>query len=132
MNNIILEGIKDATETINSNHKFLIDHSTDQLFFLDDILKNMTCEAAVLVNETYSNILMLEFETVLILKAIKYNRRAIILNDSTLEIIKTNCDDLLEKIKQIRTAQESRVKDLSHYDFKRVVNNESDIDLGSV
>lgn len=130
--NIILEGIKDATESINNNHEFLINHSTDQLFYLDDIIKKMNGELSVLVNETYSNILMLEFETVLILKAIKYNRRAIIVNDSTLEVIKCNCDDILERTKAIKELQENRVENLSQQDFQRVFNNESDIDLGAL
>ena len=66
-NNIILEGIKDATESINTNSVYLMDHATNQLYYLDELLKNMVhgCGCVVLANETYSNILMLEFETIL-------------------------------------------------------------------
>lgn len=128
---IILEGIKDATTSINNNADFLINHATDQLFYLDELINKMACGCILLVNETYSNILMLEFETILLSKAIKYNRPAIKINDLTLEIIKNNCDDLLEKIQKIRHMQETRTEIVSEKDLKRVANNEADIDLGA-
>ena len=129
--NIIFEGIKDATTSINNNADFLINHATDQLFYLDELINKMACGCILLVNETYSNILMLEFETILLSKAIKYNRPAIKINDLTLEIIKNNCDDLLEKIQKIRHMQETRTEIVSEKDLKRVANNEADIDLGA-
>ena len=131
-NNIILEGIKDATTSINNNSENLIDHATDQLFYMDDIIKNMGCEGVVLVNETYSRILMLEFETILLIKAIELNKPAIKINDSTLTTIKNNCDDILKKTQTIRTMQENRLSKLAQQDIQRVNNNESDIDLGAV
>jgi len=131
-NNIILEGIKDATTSINNNSENLIDHATDQLFYMDDIIKNMGCEGVVLVNETYSRILMLEFETILLIKAIELNKPAIKINDSTLNVIKNNCDDILKKTQTIRTMQENRLSKLTQHDIQRVNNNESDIDLGAV
>lgn len=131
-NNIILEGIKDATTSINNNSKNLIDHATDQLFYMDDIIKNMDCEGVVLVNETYSRILMLEFETILLIKAMELNKPAIKINDSTLNVIKNNCDDILKKTQTIRTMQENRLSKLAQHDIQRVNNNESDIDLGAV
>ena len=132
MDNIILEGIKDATTSINNNSENLIDHATDQLFYMDDIIKNMGCEGVVLVNETYSRILMLEFETILLIKAIELNKPAIKINDSTLTTIKNNCDDILKKTQTIRTMQENRLSKLAQQDIQRVNNNESDIDLGAV
>ena len=131
-NNIILEGIKDATTSINNNSENLIDHATDQLFYMDDIIKNMGCEGVVLVNETYSRILMLEFETILLIKAMELNKPAIKINDSTLTTIKNNCDDILKKTQTIRTMQENRLSKLAQQDIQRVNNNESDIDLGAV
>ena len=130
--NIILEGIKDATTSINNNSEKLIDHATDQLFYMDDIIKNMGCEGVVLVNETYSRILMLEFETILLIKAMELNKPAIKINDSTLNVIKNNCDDILKKTQKIRTMQENRLSKLTQQDIQRVNNNESDIDLGAV
>ena len=129
-NNIIFAGIQDATKSINDDPNFLIDHATDQLFYLDDILKGMARGCIVLVRETYSNILLLEFETILLSKAIKYNRPAIKINDSTLNVIKINCDDLLEKIKKIKELQEDRTENISFDILKKVANNEADIDLG--
>ena len=128
--NIILEGIKDATKTINSKPFYLIDHATDQLCYLDEIIKKMGCGCVALVNETYSNILMLEFETILLTKAIKLNHSEIILNDCYLEIIKSNCDDLLEKIKIIREMQENIISELGQQDIHRIFNNDPDINLG--
>jgi len=130
--NIILEGIQDATESINNNAAFLINHATDQLYYLDELINKMACGCVVLVNETYSNILLLEFETILLSKAIKYNRPAIKINDDTLEIIKINCDDLLAKTQTIRHMQETRTEIISDKDLKRIANNEADIDLGAV
>ena len=130
--NIILEGINEATENINLRHDFLINHATDQLFYLDEIMEKMSCGCLVLVKETYYNILMLEFETYLILKAIKYNGNAINVDDSTVEIIKCNCDDLLERINKIKELQEKKVEKISHSDFQRMVNNEFDVDLGAL
>ena len=132
MDNIILEGIKDATTSINNNSENLIDHATDQLFYMDDIIKNMGCEGVVLVNETYSRILMLEFETILLIKAIELNKPAIKINDSTLTTIKNNCDDILKKTQTIRTMQENRLSKLAQQDIQRVKNNEFNIDLGAV
>ena len=103
--NIVLEGIKDATESINTNSNYLIDHATNQLYYLDELLKNMVrgCGYVVLANETYSNILMLEFETLLLIKAIELNARALTVEETTVEIIKSNCDDLLTKINKIKS-----------------------------
>ena len=129
-NNIIFEGIKDATESINNNADFLIDHATDQLFYLDELLKGMERACIVLVRETYSNILLLEFETILLSKAIKYNKPAIKINDSTLNVIKLNCDDLLEKIKKIKELQEERTEFISYDVLKKVADNKADVELG--
>lgn len=129
---IILEGIKDATRSINNNTDFLIAHATDQLHYLDEVINKMAVGCVVLVEETYSNILLLGFETDLINKAIKYNKPAIKISNLELEIIETNCDDLLTKIKQIKEMQENRVPHISKKDFQRVINNESDIDFGAV
>ena len=131
-NNIILEGIKDATESINTNPIFLMDHATNQLYFLDELLKNMGCEGVVLANETYSNILMLEFETLLLIKAIELNARALTVEETTVEIIKSNCDDLLTKINNIKTIQGERVPNLNDADLKRLMDGEADIDLGAL
>ena len=106
-NNIILEGIKDATESINTNADFLIDHATSQLFYLDVLLRNLNNEGVVLENVTYSNILMLEFETVLLVKAIELNASALTVEETTKQTIKSNCDDLLIKINQIGTITET-------------------------
>ena len=132
--NIILEGIKDATESINTNSNYLIDHATNQLYYLDELLKNMVhgCGCVVLANETYSNILMLEFETLLLIKAIELNARALTVEETTVEIIKSNCDDLLTKINKIKTIQGERVPNLNKTDFKRLMDGEADIDLGAL
>ena len=130
-NNIILEGIKDATESINNNSSYLIDHATNQLYYLDELLKNMGCGCVVLASETYSNILMLEFETLLLVKAIELNARALNVEETTVEIIKSNCDDLLIKINEIKTIQGERVPNLNKTDFKRFMDGEADIDLGA-
>lgn len=130
--NIILEGIKDATESINNNSSYLIDHATNQLYYLDELLKNMGCEGVVLANETYSNILMLEFETLLLIKAIELNARALTVEETTVEIIKSNCDDLLTKINKIKTIQGERVPNLNDADLKRLMDGEADIDLGAL
>lgn len=129
--NIILEGIKDATESINTNAGYLINHATNQLYYLDELLKNMGLGCVVLTSETYSNVLMLEFETLLLIKAIELNARALTVEKPTVEIIKSNCDDLLVKINEIKTIQNERVPNLNNTDFKRFMNDEADIDLGA-
>ena len=129
--NIILEGIKDATESINTNADYLINHATNQLYYLDELLNNMGCGCVVLASETYSNILTLEFETLLLIKAIELNARALTVEETTVEIIKANCDDLLKKINQIKTIQGERVPNLNNADFKRFMDGEADIDLGA-
>ena len=132
--NIILEGIKDATESINNNSSYLMDHATNQLYYLDELLKNMVrgCGYVVLANETYSNILMLEFETLLLLKAIELNAGALTVEETTTEIIKSNCDDLLIKINEIKSIQSERVPHLNNKDLKRLMDDEADIDLGAL
>ena len=132
--NIILEGIKDATTSINNNADFLINHATNQLYYLDELLKNMVrgCGYVVLANETYSNILMLEFETLLLIKAIELNARALTVEETTVEIIKSNCDDLLTKINEIKSIQSDRVTNLNNKDLERLRNGEADIDLGAL
>ena len=132
--NIILEGIKDATTSINNNADFLINHATNQLYYLDELLKNMVrgCGYVVLANETYSNILMLEFETELLIKAIELNARALTVEETTVEIIKSNCDDLLTKINEIKSIQSDRVTNLNNKDLERLRNGEADIDLGAL
>ena len=131
-NNIILEGIKDATESINTNADFLIDHATSQLFYLDVLLRNLNNEGVVLENVTYSNILMLEFETVLLVKAIELNASALTVEETTKQTIKSNCDDLLIKINQIKDIQTDRVPKLNKIDFKRLMDGDADIDLGAL
>ena len=132
--NIVLEGIKDATTSINNNADFLINHATNQLYYLDELLKNMVrgCGYVVLANETYSNILMLEFETLLLIKAIELNARALTVEETTVEIIKSNCDDLLTKINEIKSIQSDRVTNLNNKDLERLRNGEADIDLGAL
>lgn len=124
--NVILAGIKEATKNINSNYNFLMDHMTDQLFYLDEIIKNLGCEGVVLIEETYSNILLLEFETVLLMESIKFNCSNIEIDIDKLHIINENCKDILDKTGKIREYNRRNFNRADPETLKKIANNVAD------